>query len=64
MEGLTAQREQEPGEGGGMESGAQQGCERALSRRAPGNAGKAVEPSQDGDALMVKKSPSLQAQST
>lgn len=64
MGGSTAQREQEPGEGGGMESGAQQGRVQASSRRAPGDVGKAAEPSQDGDALTVKKSPSLQAQST
>lgn len=60
----TARREQEPGEGGGMESGAQQGRVRASSSRTPGDAGKAAEPSQDGDALMLKKSMRPQAQST
>lgn len=59
-----ARREQEPGEGGGMERGAQQGRVRASSSRTPGDAGKAAEPSQDGDALMLKKSMSPQAQST
>lgn len=51
----TAQREQEPWGGGGMESGAQQRRVRASSRRAAGGAGRAAEPSQDGDALTAKK---------